>query len=87
VYGVENNILYWADFSSQGRTKIYCNDTTSITNETTKEGPLSFVLFEPPFTSVSTVNRGHIFLVSLGLTKKKIEGTDTEIKRQATQHD
>jgi hypothetical protein len=27
-------------------------------NELTKEGPLSFVFFEPPFTSVSTVSRG-----------------------------
>jgi hypothetical protein len=27
-------------------------------NESTKEGPLSFVLFESPFTSVSTVSRG-----------------------------
>jgi hypothetical protein len=34
-------------------------------NEPTKEGPLSFVLFESPFTSVSTVSRGHPSLVSL----------------------
>jgi hypothetical protein len=27
------------------------------TNELTKEGPLSFVLFESPFTSVSTDSR------------------------------
>ncbi len=31
------------------------------------EEPLSFVLFESPFSSVSTVSRGHRFLVSLGL--------------------
>jgi hypothetical protein len=30
----------------------------------TKTGPLSYVLFEPPFTSVSTVSRGHPSLVS-----------------------
>ncbi len=35
--------------------------------EPTKEGPLSFVLFEFSFTSVSTVSRGHLSLVSLGL--------------------
>jgi hypothetical protein len=34
-------------------------------NEPTKEGPLSFVLFEFPFTSVSTDNRGHPSPVSL----------------------
>jgi hypothetical protein len=34
-------------------------------NEPIKEGPLSFVLFESTFTSVSTVNRGHPSLVSL----------------------
>jgi hypothetical protein len=33
-------------------------------NEPTKEGPLSFVLFESPFTSVSKVSRGHPFLVN-----------------------
>jgi hypothetical protein len=34
-------------------------------NEPTKEGPLSFVLFESQFTSVSTVSRGHPSQVSL----------------------
>jgi hypothetical protein len=28
-------------------------------NKPAKEGPLSFVIFESPFTSVSTVSRGH----------------------------
>jgi hypothetical protein len=36
--------------------------------EQTKEEPLSFVLFEYPFTSVSTVSRGHPSLVSLVIT-------------------
>ncbi len=35
-------------------------------NEPTKRRPLSFVLFESPFTSVSTVSRGYPSLVSLG---------------------
>jgi hypothetical protein len=34
-------------------------------NKPTKEGPLLFVLFESPFTSVSTVSRDHPSLVSL----------------------
>jgi hypothetical protein len=33
--------------------------------EPTKEGPLSFVLFESPFSSVSTFSRGHPSLLSL----------------------
>jgi hypothetical protein len=36
--------------------------------ELTKEGPLSFVLFESPFTSVSTVSMGHPSPVSLHVT-------------------
>jgi hypothetical protein len=39
-------------------------------NEQTKEGPLSFVLFESPFTLVSTVSRGHPSLVSLAHSLK-----------------
>jgi hypothetical protein len=34
-------------------------------NELTKEGPFSFVLFESPFTSVSTDSRSHSSLPSL----------------------
>jgi hypothetical protein len=34
-------------------------------NEPTKEGPLPFILFESPFTSVPAVSRGHPSLVSL----------------------
>jgi hypothetical protein len=35
-------------------------------SEPTKEGPLSYVLLESPFASVSTVSRGHPSLASLG---------------------
>jgi hypothetical protein len=31
--GEENNISYWADSSSQGRTKIFCTRTMSPTNQ------------------------------------------------------
>jgi hypothetical protein len=40
-------------------------------NEATEEEPLSFVLFESPFASVSTVSRGHPSLVSLGGSGKE----------------
>jgi hypothetical protein len=36
----------------------------------TKKVPLSIVLFESPFTSVSTVSMGHPSLISLGNTVK-----------------
>jgi hypothetical protein len=36
-------------------------------NEPTKEEPLSFVIIESKFTSVSIVNRGHPYIVSLGI--------------------
>jgi hypothetical protein len=64
VYNEEKNILFWANYRSQGKTKklFYRHNKT---NDPTKAGPLSFVLFESPFTSVSTVNMGHPTLVSL----------------------
>ncbi len=46
----------------QNENLLYQHDKP---NEPTKEGPLSFVLFELPFTWVSTVSRGHPSLVSL----------------------
>ncbi len=38
-------------------------------NEPTKEGPLSFVLLESPFTPVSSVSRGHPFLFNAHHTR------------------
>jgi hypothetical protein len=56
--------LYWADQSNQGRIKVSCTGMkTEEPNEATKGVTLSFVLFESPFTSVSTVS--HSSLVSL----------------------
>jgi hypothetical protein len=65
VYGEEQNILYIADQSSQGRIKfcLYWHDEPNV-------GPLTFVLFESPFTSVSTISKGDPSLVSLILTLK-----------------
>jgi hypothetical protein len=40
----------------QNKNLLYWHDKP---NQATKEGPLSFVLFEYPFTSVSTASRGH----------------------------
>jgi hypothetical protein len=46
-------------------------------NEPTKKEPLSFVLFESPFTSVSTVRRGHPSLVSLDVTSAEVKANQT----------
>jgi hypothetical protein len=64
-----------------GEEKIFCAGSTRAAeakqkslvqhdkpNEPTKKGSLSFVLFESPFTSVSTISRGHPSLVSLDRT-------------------
>jgi hypothetical protein len=81
VYGEEKNILYWANWSIQGRTKISCNGTRSPTNEPTKEGPLSYVLLETPIASVSTVSRGNPSPISLMLANDKLTGViNTRIK-------
>jgi hypothetical protein len=53
VYGEEKDFLYLADQSNQGRKKISArHDKPNEPNEPRKD-PLSFVLFESPFTSVS----------------------------------
>ncbi len=57
------NILYWADSSCQGKKKFSCIGTTSPTNHPRNDP--SFVLFESPFTSVSTVSSSHPSPVSL----------------------
>ncbi len=52
---------------------MYRNDKP---NEPTKEGALSFVLFESPFTSVSTVSRGHFSPVYSQLVTKACSWTN-----------
>jgi hypothetical protein len=37
VYGDEKHILYWADYSNQGRTKISFTGTTSQSNQQRKD--------------------------------------------------
>ncbi len=64
VSGEEKNILYW---SSQDKTKISCTGTRNPT----KEEPLSFVLLESPFASVSRISKGHppiIFMIITSFT-------------------
>jgi hypothetical protein len=60
VYGEEKKHFVLADYSSQGtrqnKSLLYWHNKP---NKPTKEGPLPFVLFEFPITSVSTVSRGH----------------------------
>jgi hypothetical protein len=53
----KKHILYWDDWSRQGRTKISCTCMHDEPKEPTKEGLLSYVLLDSPFTSVSTVSR------------------------------
>ncbi len=55
-------VLGWPEQPRLNKDRLYRHDKT---NKPTKEGPLSFVLFESPFTSVSTASRGHPSLVSL----------------------
>jgi hypothetical protein len=62
VYGEENFFCTELNtYSSQGRTEISYQHNKH--KEPNKEGHLSFVLLESPFTSVSTVMRGHPSLV------------------------
>ncbi len=58
-------VLGWPEQPRQEKSLLYRHDEP---NEPTTEEPLSFVLFESPFASVSTVSRGHPSLVSLMLT-------------------
>jgi hypothetical protein len=57
-------VLGRLDQQRQNKNLLYRHDKPK---EPTKKGPLSFVLFECPFTSVSTVSRGHpsLYIVSL----------------------
>ncbi len=54
VYSKENNIFGRLKQPRQDKNLLYRHEEPS---EPTKEGPLSFVLFESPFASVSTVSR------------------------------
>jgi hypothetical protein len=62
VYGEEENILYWVEYSSQDKKSLVPARQAQLTNQ---GKTLSFVHFESPFTSVSTGGRGHPSLVSL----------------------
>ncbi len=64
VYGGEKYfVMSRIEQPKQNKNLLYRHDKP---NEPTKEGlPFSFVLFEFPFTSASTVNRGLPALVSL----------------------
>jgi hypothetical protein len=60
VYGEKKKYLVQGRIEQprQNKNLLYWQDKP-------KEGPVSFVLFESPFTSVSTVSRGHPSLFSL----------------------
>jgi hypothetical protein len=76
------------------RKKIFCTEPTRAAKaeqkslvsarqaqQTNKEGPLSLVLFESPFASVSTVSRGHPSLASLGETIEDIGFVKCKVKK------
>jgi hypothetical protein len=50
-------------------------------NEPTKKGPISFVLYESPFTTVSKVSRGHPSLVSLLPAHHILAGTVSDTRK------
>jgi hypothetical protein len=64
VYSEEKNIMYTRLIraANAGQKSVV---PAQHSKEQTKEGPPSFVLFESPFDSISTVSRGHPSLVSL----------------------
>ncbi len=65
----KKNILHSPTRAAKaGQKYLYRHDKP---DKPTKDGPLSFVLFESPFTSVSTVSRDHPSLVSLRYTVKQ----------------
>ncbi len=55
-WGKKYFVLGWPEQPRQDKSFLYRHDEL---NEPTNKGPLSFVLFESPFTSVSTISRGH----------------------------
>ncbi len=75
--------MYWANLTSQDRPKFSFTGTMSP-NEPAKEGPLSYVLLESPFASVSTVSSGHPYLVSMvlplkWLSSRQLEDSDQDL--------
>jgi hypothetical protein len=64
VYGEKKKyfVLGRLEQLRQNKNLFYWHDKP---NEIIKKGSLSFVLWESPFTSVSTVSRGYPSLVSL----------------------
>ncbi len=80
VYSGEKIFCIHDQLEQPRQNKIYCTGTTSLMNHPRKA--LSFVLFESPFTSISTVSRGHPSLVSLKETYLVIvEGEQGRVSR------
>ncbi len=63
VYGEEKNVFIGPTRPAKAEKNLL--RWQSKPNKPTKEEPLSFVVSESPFTSVSTVSRGHPSQVSL----------------------
>ncbi len=60
MYSEDKNILYWPTSAAKTEQK-----SLVPARRRTTQGPLSFLLVETPFTSVSTVSRSHPSLVYL----------------------
>ncbi len=58
VHSEEKNIFYWADQSSQGRTKISCTGATSLTNQPRK-GPFHLYSLNPHSPEFQQSERGY----------------------------
>ncbi len=75
-------VLGWPEQPKQDKCTLYRHDEPY---EHTKEGPLSFVIFESPFTSVSTVSRGHPSLRKSYV--KRPEDTENKTKKEGRLED
>ncbi len=80
VYGEEKKyfVLGRIEQPSKNKNLLYRHDKP---NEPTNSGPLSFVLFESPFTSVSTVGRNHPSLVSFSTNLRILPSNDLGTKQ------
>jgi hypothetical protein len=59
---VRKNMLYWANRAKAGQKSLVL---ARQPNNPTKEGPISYLLLDSPFASVSAVSRGNPSLGSI----------------------
>ncbi len=76
-WGKKYFVHCWPEQPRQDKSLFYRHDEL---NEPTNKGPLSFVLFKSPFTSVSTISRGHPSLQWSLILTLKLESQETAFK-------